>query len=360
MKNTIFEDLFVLEMSNNHLGDLERGKKIIADFSKVAKLNGIKAAIKLQLRDSETFVHKDFRNRDDIKYIKKALRTKMLFDDYKILVEEIKKSGCIAMATPFDEASVDMCLDLEIEIIKIASCDITDKILIEKIIAAKKPVIISTGAAYLEDIDNSVNLFEEKNIPLAINHCVSIYPCEKSELELNQIDFLKNRYPNHVIGFSTHEYNDDIELSMLIAYAKGARTFERHIDLDFEGKKPCKHCSTPSDLDRWIKAYKKAQKICGSSSTKKKIPSQKELDYIESQTRGVYAKRNLRIGEKVTEKDIYLAIPLQKGQLSCKEFFQGEILINRVNKDAPVMTDDINSSVVKNQSPQNSSSQIPV
>lgn len=353
MKNTIFEDLFVLEMSNNHLGNLERGKKIIADFSKVIKFNGIKAAIKLQLRDAQTFVHKDFRNRDDIKYIKKALNTKMDFADYKILVEEIKKSGCIPMATPFDEASVDMCLDLGIEIIKIASCDITDKTLIEKIITAQKPVIISIGGAYLEDIDNLVTLFEEKGIPLAINHCVSIYPCAKSELELNQIDFLKNSYPSHIIGFSTHEYNEDIESSMLIAYAKGARTFERHIDINFEDKKPCEHCSTPSDLERWIKAYKKAQGICGSPSDKKKIPSQKELEYIDSQTRGVYAKRDLQTGEKLTEENVYLAIPLQKGQLSCRDFFCDEILKIEVKKDAPVMADDSGSITAKNQSLQN-------
>ena len=80
--------------------------------------------------------------------------------------------------------------------------------------------------------------FENRNIPLAINHCVAIYPSEKDELDLNQIDFLKKRFPNNIIGFSTHEKNEDIEYGMMIAYAKGARTFERHIDID-----------TPEDWD---------------------------------------------------------------------------------------------------------------
>ena len=65
MKNNIFEDLFVLELANNHWGDVERGKKIITDFSRVVRFNNIKAAIKLQFRDVDHFIHKDFKDRQD-------------------------------------------------------------------------------------------------------------------------------------------------------------------------------------------------------------------------------------------------------------------------------------------------------
>ena len=64
MKNNIFEDLFVLELANNHWGDIERGKKIITDFSRIVRFNNVKAAIKLQFRDVKHFIHKDFRNRE--------------------------------------------------------------------------------------------------------------------------------------------------------------------------------------------------------------------------------------------------------------------------------------------------------
>lgn len=343
MKDTIFENLFVLELANNHWGDLERAKKIIDEFSHVVKSHNIKAAIKLQFRDVDNFVHKDFLGRDDIKYINKALKTKISNDDYATIIEEIRKADCITMSTPFDEASVDLCADLGIEIIKIASSDINDWVLIEKIATTNKPVIISTGGSSLEDIDNLVNFFDSKNIPLAINHCVSIYPCKKNELELNQIDFLKNRYTQHIIGFSTHEYNDDIESAMLIAYAKGARTFERHIDIDYKGINHALHCSTPSDIDRWIKAYKKAKEICGGPENIKRIPSKKEIEYIDTQLRGVYAKKDLKIGDIINEEDTYLAIPLQKGQISCNELMYGEKVINFIKKDAPIMIDDINS-----------------
>lgn len=343
MENHIFEDLFVLELANNHGGDIERGKKIINDFARIVRFNNIKAAIKLQFRDVDDFVHKDFKDRDDIRSVKKAQDTKMSSDDYAVLINAIKKAGCIPMSTPFDEKSVDTCVNLGVQILKIASSDINDWLLIEKIAKTRKPVIVSTGGSSLKDIDDLVKFFEDRNIPLAINHCVSIYPSEKHELELNQIDFLKNRYPNHVIGFSTHEYNDEIESSMLIAYAKGARTFERHIDIDSDGSQILPYCSTPSEIDRWVKAFYKAKEICGGSGEQKRVPSQKEVKYLDTFVRGGYAKRDLKQGETITEEDIYLAIPLQKGQLSCREFMNGEVLLNPIKKDYPIMIDDIDS-----------------
>ncbi len=220
MPREIFEDLFVLEMANNHWGSIERGKKIIYDFSQVVRFNNVWAAIKFQFRDVDSFIHKDFINRSDIRYIKKTLDTKMRKDDYATLVQFARKNNFIPMATPFDEFSVDLCVELGIQIIKVASSDINDWVLLEKIASTKKPVIVSTGGSSLKDMDDLVTFFTNRNIPLAMNYCVSIYPSEDSELEMNQIDFLKNCYPNIPIGFSTHEYHD-WSASIMIAYAKG-------------------------------------------------------------------------------------------------------------------------------------------
>src|SRR5574344_313402 len=349
MKNNIFEDLFVLELANNHWGDVERGKKIITDFSRIVRFNNIKAAIKLQFRDVDHFIHKDYRNRDDIRYISKTLKTKMDEDEYGILVDAIKKSGCITMSTPFDEKSVQTCVNLGIEIIKIASSDLNDWVLIEEIAKTRKPVIVSTGGSSLKDIDDLVKFFDNRNIPLAINHCVSIYPSAKCELELNQIDFLKKRYPNHVIGFSTHEYNDEIETAMLIANAKGARTFERHIDMSIEDSTPALYCSSPAEIDRWIKAFNKAKLLCGGSGDLIRTPKEKEIRYLDEMVRGVYAKRDFKKGESINDEDIYLAIPLQQGQMSCRELMNGEILLNNVSKDSPLMIDDIDSPYAFNE-----------
>src|SRR5437667_10533663 len=77
MNRDIFEDLFVLELANNHLGKLERGVKIITDYSRVVRFNNVRAAIKLQFRAVEQFINKDFRNRTDSRYIKKPITTVM-------------------------------------------------------------------------------------------------------------------------------------------------------------------------------------------------------------------------------------------------------------------------------------------
>jgi N-acetylneuraminate synthase len=301
----------------------------------------------------DNFIHRDFRDRTDIRYIKKTLDTKMTEDDYATLVKAVRQGGCIPMATPFDEKSVNLCVELGIPIIKIASSDLNDWFLIEKIAETRKPVIVSTGGSSLKDIDDLVIFFENRNVPLAINHCVSLYPSEDSELEMNQIDYLKNRYPNHVIGFSTHEYTDWTS-SMLIAYAKGARTFERHIDIEMDGVPVSPYCSLPEQVDIWFKAFQKAKEMCGAPGTQKRMPPEREIKYLDALVRGVYAKRDLPEGyilnhDRLNE-DLYLAVPLQKGQISCRELMSGEILTRACNKDEPIMIDSIDSPYSTNDS----------
>lgn len=338
----IFEDLFVLEMANNHWGKLDRALKIVSEFSKLVRFNNVRAAIKVQFRDVDGFVHRDFRDRTDIRYVSKTLSTRLSDEDFAVLVKNIRESGCIPMATPFDERSVDLCVELGIPIIKIASSDLNDWMLIEKIATTRKPCIASTGGSSLKDLDDLVTFFENRNIPLAINHCVSLYPSEDSELELNQVDFLKSRYPKLTIGFSTHEYHDWTS-SIMIAYAKGARTFERHIDIDDNAIKVSPYCSLPEQADAWFKAFLKAKEMCGAPGTQKRVPPRREVEYLDSLVRGVYAKKDLPEGHVLADKDVYLAIPLQHGQISCRELMRGEVLLKPVRKDAAIKIDDIDS-----------------
>lgn len=354
--NEIFNNLFVLELANNHWGSVVRGKKIIREFAKVVKNNNIKAAIKLQFRDVDNFIHKDFKasNTKELdllpkraRYIEKTSQTKLSPSEFKELVNYIKSNDCIPMATAFDEKSVDLCVELNMPLIKVASSDINDWILLNKIASTKKPVILSTGGANEKQMDDAIKFFIHRNIPIAINHCISKYPSEDDELELDQIDYLKDRYPNITIGLSTHEYHNWYS-SMLISYGKGARTWERHIDIPYPKnhiqKEVSSYCSLPHQIDEWFKAYHTAKIMCGTSSKSRRTIDNKETEYLESLYRGLYLKKNIKKGQRITIDDLYSAIPYQKeiNQLSSRNFIEKDCIANKnLKRDEPLTKLDI-------------------
>lgn len=357
MNNTqaknIFENLFVLEAANNHLGNMDRGLRIIRDHGQVARYNNVKAAIKLQFRNPKEFIHPEFRGNTDLRYIKKTESTYLTKEQYGRLIQEIRSVGAIPMATPFDEDSVDLCVEFNMPIIKIASSDMNDWPLINKIASTRRPVIVSSGGASEKDMDDLVTFFARRDIALAINHCVSLYPSEDSDLNLDQIDYFKKRYPDNVIGFSSHEYTD-WSSSMLISYGKGARTWERHIDIDYGGVEVSKYNSLPEQCDQWYKAFHKAQEMCGGNTNSRRVISKKETEYLDALVRGAYARRDIEPGYVFTKdnftKDFYLSIPLRKAQLSCREVMDGEKLIKSIKAHEPLTIDHIDGPYSQNSS----------
>ena len=340
MKHKIFNDLFVLEIANNHWGSLNRGIKIIRDFARVVKKNKIKAAIKFQFRDVDNFVHSNYKESEEIRYVNKTIKTKISWQDMKVMTDEVSKNGMLTMATPFDEFSILKCKELNLDLVKIASSDAKDKNLIREISNLNIPTIASSGGCFLENLDWMYDFFKKSNVPFALNHCVSLYPSEDNQLELNQIDFLKNRYKDIVIGFSTHEYTS-WDYSMMIAYAKGARTFERHIDINYNDVPVSKYCSLPSQVDVWFKAFHKAKELCGYTEDKVRSIKNEELEYLDKLVRGVYFKESMQSNSVVTLEDVYYAIPKLEGQISCQEFRENMIIKSNVKKCSPLMNKNI-------------------
>lgn len=353
----LFENLFVLEAANNHNGNMDKGLKIIEQHGQVCRQNNIKAAVKLQFRKMDSFVHPDFKGNERtdekaLNYIKKTEKKALTKEDYQILVNKIKSMGCIPMSTPFDEESVDLCVEFDMPIIKIASSDMNDWPLIEKIATTRRPVIVSSGGASEKDLDDIVSFFKKRDIPLCINHCVSLYPSEDHQLHLDQIDYLKNRYPANVIGLSTHEYHDWSN-SMMISYGKGARSWERHIDIDWDNEPIQKYCSLPHQIDEWFKAFNKAKEMCGGVANQRREIPKDETKYLDALVRGIYLKDDLNEGTVINNENFndyfYLAIPLLKGQLSCREIFDGEIIIQNLKKDQPLMISNVNGIISESE-----------
>lgn len=322
--NKIFEDLFIFEMANSHQGSVEHGIDIIKEMGKIARKYNIRAAVKLQYRDLDTFIHPEFKNRTDVNHIPRFLSTRLNFDQFNILVDEIRREGMLAMSTPFDEAGVEWCLDQGIDIIKIASCSSLDWPLLTKVAQAKKPLIISTGGKTLSDIDKIYNFFTHKNCDFAFLHCIAEYPAPVEGLQLDFIDRMNKRYRDIAIGYSGHENPDD-NITPMLAMAKGAKILERHVGLPTEKITLNAYSMNPEQTEQWVKSALLAKEICKVRKENDKYVSQAEIDSLRSLMRGVYAKKEIKEGSSISEDDVYYAMPCQEKQLNSGEFKDGMI-----------------------------------
>lgn len=321
-ENKIFDGLFIFEMANSHQGSVEHGIDIIREMGKIARKYNIKAAVKLQYRDLETFVHSDYKNREDVKHIPRFMSTKLNYDQFSQLVEAVRAEGMIAMATPFDETGVDWCMDQGLDIIKIASCSALDWPLLTKAAESKQPLIISTGGKTLSDIDKIYNFFTHKGCEFAFLHCIAEYPAPLEGLQLDFIDRMNRRYRDITIGYSGHEAPEDNRVPML-AVAKGAKILERHVGLPTETIQLNAYSMTPEQADKWVESALLAREICKVRKENDKYVTQAELDSLQSLMRGVYAKRNIAEGEAMSEDDVYYAMPCQDKQLTSGQFKDG-------------------------------------
>lgn len=311
-----FKDLFIFEMANNHQGSVEHGLAIIKEMGKIAKKYGIKAAVKLQYRDLETFIHPDAKNDKNAKHIGRFLDTALTKEQFKFLVDGIKSEGLIAVCTPFDEISVDLIEEHEIEIIKIASCSADDWPLLNRIAKSDKPVIASTGGLDMAMIDNLVTFLRNRNKAFAVLHCVGVYPTPIELFNLNFIQKLKSRYPGISIGYSGHEQPDNVDVIKLAA-AKGAEIFERHVGLPTENIKLNAYSMNPKQTSNWVSAYLDTKTYLGSYE---KTISESESESLLSLKRGVFVKKQIKKGEAISADDVFFAMPCHPGQLNSGEF----------------------------------------
>lgn len=333
MEKINFNNLFIFDLANNHQGDLEHGLNIINAIGGIVAKKGIRGALKFQFRNIETFIHPEFIKKKNIKHIPRFVETALHREQYATLLRAVKDNGLLSMCTPFDEESVELILDFDIEIIKIASCSATDWPLIGKITKLNKPVVASTAGLSLNKIDRLVNFLDFKGINFALMHCVALYPTGHNKLNLNQIENLKTRYPNIPIGFSTHEKPDEFN-AIQIALAKGATLFERHVGLETEKHKLNKYSSTPEQIRKWIDAYQKAAETLGGEERTPADPA--EIKSLSSLMRGVYAKKGIKENEKIKKEDVFFAMPLQEGQLNSSQWIEGIVSNQKYEQSQPL------------------------
>ena len=232
-KELLIEDkpFIIAEVGQNHQGDLELAREYIKVFA-----NAGADAVKFQTRNNKYLFSEEaylapYGSENAFAETYGAHREKLELnpDFLPILKEDCIKYGIKFMSTPFDEPSLEILKKLDADIIKIASFDLGNLPLINRISKLAKPVVISVGGGKIDQIRSSVNLLLEKGIDLSILHCVSEYPCEYNRLGLENIQTLIKEFPNCIIGSSDH-FNGT--LSGPIAYFLGARVFEKHVTLN--------------------------------------------------------------------------------------------------------------------------------
>ncbi|MBF0454385.1 MAG: N-acetylneuraminate synthase family protein [Magnetococcales bacterium] len=318
MSQLIPEQLFILEMANNHMGSVEHGLHVIRTFAEVCKPFPFRFAFKMQYRQLDTFIHPDYRDRMDIKYIKRFSETSLSREDTRRLADEIKAQGFLAICTPFDQDSVACILEDGFDVLKIASCSFTDWPLLERIGACDLPVIGSTAGIDRENMDNVVSFMKHREKEFVLMHCVAEYPTPNENLQLNQIDFLKQRYPGLRIGYSTHEEPSETA-AVGIAIGKGCSLFERHVAVPTEVHGINGYSSTPEQVRAWLEAAQKGYALCGQTEGRIE-PTQKERDSLISLRRGVFAKKKIAAGDRIQDSDVFMAIPTQEHHVTANDW----------------------------------------
>ncbi len=328
-----FDDLFVLDLANNHQGSVEHGRAIIAHCAEAVERHDIRAAIKFQFRDLPDFVHIDEQREPVNKHVPRFLSTLMPWEGFAELLATVRSHGLLAMCTPFDEASVDRIVDMGFDLIKIASASATDWPLLEKVAASGLPVVASTGGLTRSGADDLVSFLQHRGCTFALMHCVSIYPAPDETCQLSNIGEFRTRYPGLTVGWSTHEDPSDV-VPVAVAYGQGARMFERHVGLPTDDVTLNAYSSAPDQLERWLATWRKARALVGDAA-RRSVP-EAERSAIDELRRGVFARRDLVAGTVLDEDDIYFAFPLREGQFASGRWRAGIVLDADVPADGPL------------------------
>jgi sialic acid synthase SpsE len=224
-------------------------------------------------------------------------------NDYVVLSQYCKTNKIDFLSTPFDDSAVEF-LDPLVPFFKIASADITNIPFLRKIAAKGKPIVLSTGASTLREIDIALDVLENSGCTeIALLHCILNYPTPFECAHLRMIKGLMKTYPNNIIGYSDHTLPDDAMTSLVTAHLLGAVIIEKHFTYDktLPGNDHY-HAMDVKDLKRFIELIKQIHVSLGSDSEKKPIKTEK-ISRLNAR-RSVVLTKNVKKNHIILEEDI--------------------------------------------------------
>jgi len=287
----------IAELSANHNGSISRAFESIL----AAKESGVDA-IKIQTYTADTMTidcdREEFQiagglwNGYSLYDLYKEAQTP--YEWHKPLFDYAKKIGVTIFSSPFDSTAVDLLEELNTPAYKIASPEIIDLPLIKYVAQTKKPMIISTGMANLDEISEAVGVARENGCQdLVLLHCISSYPAPFEQSNLRTIPDLAEKF-NVLVGLSDHTMGTVVATTSV---ALGACVIEKHFTLSRDDKGPDSEFSLePDELKQLCQDTKTAWQSLGKAGYERKSAEEENVKF----RRSVYVIKDIKKGEKLT------------------------------------------------------------
>ncbi|MBR2526666.1 N-acetylneuraminate synthase [bacterium] len=322
----------IAEAGVNHNGSFELAKQLVDKASEAGC-----DCIKFQTFKAENLVNKSAKkadyqikntNNDDSQY-KMLKNLELSYDKFSQLKEYCELKNIMFLSTPFDLESADFLNNLGMTIFKIPSGEITNLPYLRKINSFGKKVILSTGMANLDEINDALNVL--KNCDVSLLHCTTEYPCPYDNVNMNAMLTIKNKF-NLPVGYSDHTQGIEIPV---MAVAMGAKIIEKHFTLNKTMEGPDHKASLePNELKQMVKSIRNIELAFGNGIKK---PQENEKKNIEIVRKSIVAKCDIKKGEKFTEENLTVKRPANGispmrwdeiiGKTALKNYSSDEIIV---------------------------------
>jgi len=332
-KRVIRTPYIIAEAGVNHEGSMDLAKRLIDE----AKEGGAHA-IKFQTYKADTIASKHSPSYWDTTKEPTASQHELFkkYDtfwkkEYETLKKYCDKAEIEFISTPFDAESARFLNDL-MPVFKISSSDITNFPFIEQICGFKKPILLSTGASHMWEVEEAVDIIEKHGNTLCLLHCVLNYPTPNKNANLGMIWDIRNTFPQHVPGYSDHTLPQNMEVVHTAALL-GAAVIEKHFthDKTLPGNDHY-HAMDKEDLKKFWKQWKATEELLGSFTL---VALPEEELARKNARRSLVAARDIPAGKVIEEKDLTWKRPAHG--ISPKHF--KEVLTKKTSKH--IKEDDI-------------------